>query len=106
MVACLSACGSRCLEIDVIKPDAAQSDTQTLRTLGTYPSLFGFHHGSPHVMPTLGADCVCRHRGTALRAECQLLGRFMIVRPAAAGLLVRLSPFWDGHVKFLSSNAL
>jgi len=52
-------------------------------------------------MAAVGADRVRRDGVAALRAIGQLLGLFMIVGPAAAGLLIRLSSLGDGHDKFL-----
>jgi hypothetical protein len=79
-------------------------DTKTARHLRP-ASFFRLHNRPAHVVPALGTDGVSRHGGTALRAVGQLPGRFVIVRPAAAGFLVRLSPFGDGHARFLSNAA-
>ena len=58
-------------------------------------------HGAPHVVAAFGADGVRGHGLAALRAVGKLLGRFVIVGPAAAGFLIRLSSLRDCHVKFL-----
>src|SRR5262245_19732340 len=63
--------------------------------------LFFLHHCPSHVMAAVVADGVRRDGVAALRAIGQLLGLFMIVGPAAAGLLIRLSSLGDGHDKFL-----
>src|SRR5262249_19878464 len=60
-----------------------------------------FHDRPPHVMATVGADCVRGDGVPALRAIGQLLGLFVIVGAAAASFLVRLSSLRDGHDKFL-----
>ena len=50
-----------------------------------------------HVVTTVRADHVRRHRRAALLAIGKLLGLLGIVRPATAGAGVALSAFWNGH---------
>jgi hypothetical protein len=52
-------------------------------------------------MTALGANGVRGHGLAALGAIGQLLGMLLIVSPAAAGFLVRLSSLRDGHDNFL-----
>ncbi len=72
----------------------------------TQKLLFHFYNRAPHVITALRANGVRRHGLAALRAVGELLGRFMIVSPATAGFLIRLSSLRDGHDTFLSAERL
>ena len=73
-------------------PEIAPDDGRAVARL-----FFFFDHGAAHVITALRTDRVRRDRGAALRAVSQLLGLLVIVSPAAASFLVRLSSLGDGH---------